>query len=122
MTEHEQDNHAGHTLDHWVHWTLLAGVALSGTLLAAGLLLGLARPGSSAHGDQAKPWTLLGDPRHADPAVVVLDLGLLCLVATPVLRVIVLGAGWTITGPRRFGLVALIVLGLLLVSVFLGHA
>lgn len=122
MADDEPENQAGHSLDHWVHWTLLAGVALSGALLAAGLLLGLARPGSSAHADHATPWTLFRDPRHADPTVVVLDLGLLCLVATPVLRVIVLGGGWMIAGPRRFGLVALVVLGLLLLSIFLGRA
>ena len=49
-----------------------------------------------------------------------LDLGLLALMATPMLRVAVLALGWGLAGERRFAAVALAVLGLLGVGIALG--
>jgi len=48
-----------------------------------------------------------------------MELGVLMLLATPVLRVIVLAIGWSLQRDGRMALVALVVLLLLAVSVVL---
>jgi uncharacterized membrane protein len=106
-------------LARWVHRTLLIGLVLSGCLVGVGLALAL----------------LLGQPRPVGPppsAPVLLrraaggdgtawmELGLLALMFTPVLRVAVLAVGWWLAGEKRFSAVALVVLGLLGLSLALG--
>lgn len=105
-------------LTHWVHRILLGGVVLSGGLLLAGLVILLVT-------DQPLPE---GSPSLAvvfrqavqGNGVGLLELGLLILMATPVLRVGVLALGWWRLGNRRFAVVALGVLVLLGVSLALG--
>ncbi len=107
-------------LEHWVHWSLLAGLVVSGLLMIAGLILALARPHPSPLASRHSSWAALRNLAHADRATVLLDVGLLALIATPVIRVIVLGSGWAAIGQWRFAAVALAVLALLGVSLMLG--
>ena len=106
-------------LAHWVHFTLLAGVAFSASILLVGLAMTLITGRHAAFGPPPgwhSLWThcLSGDP----PAI--LNVGLLVLVATPVLRVLVLAFGWLMERDRWFAAIALAVLGLLLSSAALG--
>jgi hypothetical protein len=48
------------------------------------------------------------------------DLALLVLMVTPLVRVAVLAAGWTLMRQHRFAVVAFVVLGLLGLSLALG--
>ncbi len=110
-----------HHLEHWVHLCLLAGLLFSGALLIVGL-------GVTLFSDQPRP--LPGEPPPplhlliraalAGNGVALADLGMLVLIATPILRVAVLAVGWGMTGNRRFMAVSLVVLALLAVSFFLG--
>lgn len=109
-------------LGHWVHWSLLAGLVVSSLLMGAGLVLALAkaRRGALPSGMRLSSWAALRDPARADHATVLLDLGLLALIATSVIRVVVLGVGWAALGQWRFAVVVLAVLALLVLSLVLG--
>jgi uncharacterized membrane protein len=107
-------------LEHGIHWTLLSGTALSAVLLVAGLALGLTGHGEPETGPTLRPWRVLEGTQHANPSTILLELGLLTLAATPVLRVIALAIGWTMMGRLRFAFVAVIVLCLFAVSITLG--
>jgi uncharacterized membrane protein len=109
-----------HPLAHWVHWSLLLGVVLSGVLLGTGLAVALIRDDPRPELKKPLPVeVLLRDGRDGN-GVALIYLGLLALMVTPVLRVVVLVIGWGVEGDWRFAGVALAVLGLLGVSVFLG--
>lgn len=104
-------------LDHWVHRSLLAGLIVCGTLLVLGLTLNSGTP------ERAGPppgfRSLVGRSIGGDgPSLI--RLGLLALLSTPVLRVVVLSIGWFRAGERRFALVAVAVLVLLVAGVILG--
>jgi uncharacterized membrane protein len=49
-----------------------------------------------------------------------IQIGLLALIATPIMRVAVLALGWGLARNRRFMVVSLVVLALLAISFFLG--
>jgi uncharacterized membrane protein len=106
-------------LEHRVHSTLRAGVTASGALLFLGLALLLATDQPRPEGPPATFPNLLWTAIRGD-GVSIVDVALLLLMATPLLRVAVLAVGWTFGGDRRFGLVAFAVLGLLALSVALG--
>jgi uncharacterized membrane protein len=109
-----------HALEHWVHWILLAGTALSALLLVSGLAAGLFGFGPASSSARPRPWNILLGRQHADPQTFLLDLGLLALGATPMLRVVVLAIGWIVAREARFAAVALVVLALLVLSLMLG--
>jgi uncharacterized membrane protein len=77
---------SAHRLEKSVEWVLTAGVVTSGALLLVGLSLG------------------------REP---LLRAGVLLLMATPVVRVVVLTFGLFREGDRRFGFVSLTVLAIL---------
>jgi uncharacterized membrane protein len=115
--EKKGDN--SHRLERWVHWSLLTGILVSGFLLALGLVVSLARGGPRPPGpppNLAEVFRLAIRGRGVD----LLDLGLLALIGTPIVRVFVLAVGWGLAGERRFLAVALVVLGLLGLSFALG--
>jgi hypothetical protein len=116
----DRNDQVSHRLEHWVHWTLLAGLAVSAALLIAGLVAGFATGTAPTPGHRVEPGELTRTASSGRLSTLLLDLGLLALMATPVLRVIALAAGWTITGQFRFALVALSVLGLLGLGLLLG--
>ncbi len=107
------------SLEHLVHWTLLLGLAISTMLLIAGLALSLGRDEHAAAG---LPGGLAKLARGAisGSSEALLDLGILALICTPVLRVAVLAVGWLAWGDRRFALTALVVLALLALGMTLG--
>jgi uncharacterized membrane protein len=101
-----------------VHWALLLGLACSVLLMLAGLVVALMN-------NQPRPEQLITKlPDLLSMAgqgngVAFMELGVLTLTLTPVLRVLVLAVGWAIRRERRMALVAFVVLGLLALSVAL---
>ena len=91
-------------LAHWVHWSLLGGVALSGLLLSIGLIVSSAQqrplpPGSHASFTAIARLALQGNGNA------LIYLGLFVLMATPVVRVAVLAVGWALARDFRFAAV-----------------
>ena len=113
------DRSEPHRLERWVHRTLLVGLVLSGLLLTTGLVLVLLRGQARPEGRPPSVDSTVREATGGD-GVAWLDLGLLALMATPMLRVAVLALGWGLAGERRFAAVALAVLGLLGVGIALG--
>jgi uncharacterized membrane protein len=107
-----------HRLQHWVHWTLLVGLAASAVLLTCGLaaMLGQGHQQTPRH----ESLGTLGREaaRFHGPAIT--TLGLLVLMITPVMRVVVLLVGWALRRDWLFAAVAFVVLGLLVLSLSLG--
>jgi uncharacterized membrane protein len=106
-------------LQRLVHLSLLAGVAVSGVLLAAGLVVALVSGQPRPEGPAPPVAAVLRSAARGD-GVGLLDAGLLLLIATPVLRVAVLAVGWGVEGSWRFAAVAVLVLGLLALGLVLG--
>jgi uncharacterized membrane protein len=102
-----------------VQRTLFSGVALSGALLLLGLLLVFMRQEPRPEGP---PPHLVASLRGAlrGNGLSITDLAILVLMVTPLVRVAVLAAGWTLAGRRRFAAVGLVVLSLLGLSLMLG--
>ena len=102
-----------------VRWTLRSGLLVSGLLL----VLGLAR--ILPHGERAPEAlhvhlaTIFRTAMAGDGAATI-QLGLLALILTPVLRVCALLVGWAHARARGLATVALAVLALLLVSMLIG--
>lgn len=113
------DRLESHRLERWVHRTLLAGLVFSGLLLATGLALVLLRQQARPEGRPPSTASLVRGAFESDGAAM-LYLGLLALMATPVLRVVALALGWGLEGDRRFSAVALAVLGMLALSLLIG--
>jgi hypothetical protein len=108
-----------HELGHWVHRSLLAGLTLSGLLMIGGFLRVLSVAEPRPEGTPAPFLILLDQAAHGD-GIALMNLGLLALMATPVLRVVVLAAGWGWRREWRFLAVSLTVLALLGISMVLG--
>jgi hypothetical protein len=106
-------------LRHAVHWALLGGLAASGLLLAVGLVVALVGKSPRPEGPPPSIAALLRGAARGD-GTDLMELGLLVLIATPVLRVAVLAAGWAREGEIRFATVAGAVLALLALSFVLG--
>jgi uncharacterized membrane protein len=102
-----------------VHWTLLLGLILSGLLMTAGLIVALVR-------NQPRPQLLitklseLADMALHANGVAWMELGVLLLLLTPILRVLVLAIGWSIRREGRMAMISLTVLALLAISLFFG--
>jgi uncharacterized membrane protein len=106
-------------LEKWVHQSLLAGLVVSGLMLVAGLALSMLHGHAGPQGRPPSAESLIRRAARGD-GVAWLDLGLICLIATPVLRVVVLAVGWGLAGERRFAAVATTVLALLVLGLVLG--
>jgi len=105
-------------LRHIVHYSLLGGVALSGLVLVIGLTLGL---GQTPVEHKTPPHLAVLLPlAFSGQSTAVLNLGLLILLLTPLVRVATLSLGWAIRRQWLFAAVAALVLALLLTSMFLG--
>jgi uncharacterized membrane protein len=102
-----------------VHITLLGGLLLSAALLILGATRILTGHELRHEQQPAGIASILANAKAGD-GVAILDLGLLILMLTPVLRVAVLAVGWLIDREWRFGVIAVCVLALLLTSLILG--
>lgn len=91
-----------HFLARLIHITLVTGLVVSVAAMAAGLVLGAA--GASA------------------TAVLLKKVGLLALLATPALRVVIAVFGYLVERDWLFTAISVLVLVLLVISYFAGHA
>ncbi|HWB10723.1 MAG TPA: DUF1634 domain-containing protein [Pirellulales bacterium] len=107
-----------HWLQHWVHWTLLAGLAASAVLLTCGLAFMVGQGHEHAARHETLGMLCREAARFNGPAIT--TLGLLVLMITPIMRVIVLLLGWALRRDWLFAAVAFVVLGLLVLSLSLG--
>jgi|GEM_PF-1560918 len=100
---------------NWViHKVLLAGVVVSMTLIGVGLFLTATTP------DAEQEWIGLGslwDALVALEPVALVELGLLVLIATPLLRILTALVLFTTERDYRFILIALFVLGMVSLAV-----
>ena len=115
------DRDGSQRLAHWVHWTLLAGVCLSGVLLGLGLVLFF------WHGQVSQAQANMGTPpsldlKNIENGIGLMQIGLLILIATPMMRVLVLALGWSFSKNIRFAVVAWLVLALLVISLLLRNS
>lgn len=106
-------------LARWVHWSLLIGVLISGVVLAAGVWR------DPTLGPQERSGKVLSIPEVLQGAsrlegVPLINLGLLLLMATPILRIAVLGCGWFFSGDIHFAMASAVVMLLLILSIGLG--
>lgn len=106
-------------VERLVHFSLLAGLVVAGLLLAAGLLAALVAGEADVDGRPASLPQLFQAALSGDGQAL-MQFGLLALMMTPLLQVAALALGWTASGERRFALVALAVLMLLILGLFLG--
>ncbi len=113
--EVQKSDHSADALARAVHWTLLLGLVCSALLMIGGLIVALVK-------NQPRPEGLITNVREllrlAGEAngVAWMELGVLALLFTPILRVLVLAIGWGVRRDLRMALVALVVLGLLTIS------
>ncbi len=107
----------GHTrIDHWVRTVLRAGMVLSISVLVIGLLLFALNPSQSV---ESIP---LGEiPREIlnGNAIAVISLGILFLIATPLIRVVTALIVFSVDREPRFVATSLIVLVVLILAVLL---
>jgi uncharacterized membrane protein len=101
-----------------VHRTLLGGVLASAALLTIGLALALGR--QAAQAEPVTDWSQLGARALAGDGRAVIDIGLIVLMFTPVLRVLVLAIGWLSERKWRLALVSIAVAIMLAISVAIG--
>lgn len=106
-------------LNIWVHWTLLVGLLCSGLMLTLGLCILLTTGQARQNGPPETILVLLQQMLHGD-GLAMLELGILMLILTPVMRVLVLAAGWLRLGDWRSSAVAWTVFAMLLASILLG--
>jgi len=111
--------HVMDPVERMIHVVLLAGIAVSVALMAAGLILGLLKGGGIPRG--VVPLAEL--PRAAwglSPAAF-LSLGLIVLIATPFVRVAGSLIAFAREGDRRYVVLTGVVLAVMCVSVLLGR-
>ena len=107
-------------LDRLVGRLLTIGTYGSITLLAIGsVLMFAARIDPLAGAPSLEPGLIVDDITHLRPAGF-MWLGLLTLLATPILRVVVSFAGFAARGERTMAIVAILILLVLAVSVVVG--
>ena len=101
-----------------VHWTLLIGLVCSAMMMVAGLVVAFWK-------NQPRPEALITNLRELlrmagdGNGVAWMELGVLMLLATPIMRVVVLAIGWGARRDGRMALVAFVVLVLLAASILL---
>ena len=104
---------------------LRIGVIVSMTIVVVGLLLFLTRKGQSfTHFGQfnGKLFSVSDFLLRlkSGESVAIMELGILCLIATPVMRVVFAIIGFSREKDGMYVLVSSIVLGIIIMSIFLG--
>lgn len=103
-----------------VHWLLIIGLTAAAVLMVAGVLLGLFT-GQGLPDAMVPLSDLLAELGRFNPAAF-LSLGLLVLIATPILRVAGSILGFALERDWRYALITTVVLVIVLLSIFLGQA
>jgi uncharacterized membrane protein len=110
--------HDHRRIDRCVHFVLRAGMILSISVLAVGLLLYVLSPGGGGESgmslDMMIDGLLRGDP------VAVMNLGILLLIATPLTRVVTAAAVFIVDREPRFALVSFIVIAAIALAIAVG--
>lgn len=99
-----------------IHKVLLVGVVASMTLIGAGLVLSIFSDG------QSDDWVELGslwDSIMQGNPIALVELGLLVLIATPLLRILTALVLFTAERDYRFILISLVVLGMVSLAVLI---
>jgi uncharacterized membrane protein YfcA/uncharacterized membrane protein len=124
-TSQQQNKRKPPTITDMIGWILQGGVLLSTTVIVLGLFLLLLHPGGfSPHRAFPFPHTLsqvLAGLRTWQPQAVI-TLGLLFLIAIPVIRVSASIVLFAFEHDRKYVVITLIVLAILLFSLFLGQS
>ncbi len=109
---------SGSGVDRWVGAVLATGVVLSLAILIWGAVLYLLNPGAAE-----APRTVLGIFRGAVElnSTATINLGLLVLLSTPVVRIIAAGIAFTLERSYKFALISLGVLSILTISIMIGY-
>jgi uncharacterized membrane protein YfcA/uncharacterized membrane protein len=113
------------TITDLIGWILQGGVLLSTTIILFGLLLAILSPaGFSFQRTFLFPQTLnqVEEGLLAWQPQAVIMLGLLLLIATPVIRVATSMVAFALERDRKFVIITFIVLAILLLSLFLGQS
>ena len=109
-------------LDRVIGRLLTIGTYVSILLIAIGcVMLFAGRIDPLAGGPPLEPGLIVDDIAHRRPAGF-MWLGLLALLATPILRVIVSFAGYAARGERTMAVVAALILVVMVASIALGNA
>ena len=115
----QQDKHEPPTITDFIGWILQGGVLLSMAVIVFGLLLMVLGPGGfSLQRAFLFPQSLsqVGAGLLAWQPQAVITLGLLLLIATPILRVATSMVVFTFERDRKYMIITLIVLAILLLS------
>lgn len=105
-------------LSRWVHFSLLTGLIASGLLLVSGSVIVVKNQESLPIASPSL--RSLVSSAASGNGVAILNLGLVLLMFTPVVRVAVLIVGWLAGREWLFAGIALVVFALLATSVILG--
>jgi len=103
-----------------VHQLLIVGLAAAAVLMVAGVLLGLFT-GQGLPDAMVPLSNLLAELARFNPAAFI-SLGLLALLATPILRVAGSIVGFAIERDWRYALITTVVLIIVILSIVLGQA
>jgi uncharacterized membrane protein len=112
------DTNKEHQVNHFIHYTLRAGVSMTAISLIVGLFIVLAR-GTPYPEITPSPGEILRQTFMAN-GVGLIYLGLLLLMTVPVAQVMMLVYGYARIGWWRFALISLLVLLLLGTGLALG--
>jgi len=110
-------NHEHSRIDRYVHLVLRAGMLLSISVLALGLLLYALSPGGAQVDlslDKIAEGVLAGNP------IAVLDLGIILLILTPFTRVLTAAVVFMVDREPRFVLVSLAVIAAIVLAILAG--
>jgi len=120
----QQNKHKPLTITDFIGWILQGGVLLSTAVIVLGLLLAVLSPGGfSLQRAFLFPQTLnqIGAGLLAWQPQAVIMLGLLLLIATPIIRVAASMVAFAFERDRTYVIITLIVLAILLLSLLLGQ-
>lgn len=111
--------HVMDPVERTVHLVLLAGIAISVALMAAGLVVGVLKGGGMPRG--VVPLADLPGAVRSLSAAALLSLGLIVLIATPFVRVAGSLVAFVREGDCRYVVITAVVLAVMCASVLLGR-
>lgn len=106
---------ASQRLNRTMYLVLVTGMVLSFTIMVAGLVLYALSP---TEGTTLPIDRILDGIVHGNP-IAVIDLGILLLIATPLVRIIAAGATFGLERDYRFLGIAVFVLAMIVLAIFI---